>query len=139
MTPEIRKRGRELCHSIYGQEKFEDIMSSWGSMRGDISWTADNIIYGMFLAEESVLNRQETTLMSYSSMACMDLLGTSRRHLVGLLRHGASEDECALIIKCTKSVAQWAGRDTSDWVTIHELQAEPQGREMHDQIMKGRI
>lgn len=114
-------------------------MASWGSMRGDISWTADNVIYGMFLAEESVLSRQETAIMSYSSMACMDLLGTSRRHLVGLLRNGASEHECASIIKCVKMVAHWARHDTSEWVTIHDLKSEPIGREMHDQIMAGKI
>ena len=84
-------------------------MTSQGSMRGDFSWTADNIIYSKFLAKESVISRQETTLMSYSSMACMGLLGTSRRHLSGLLRHGASEDECASIVACVEMIAQWAG------------------------------
>ena len=44
-------------------------------MRSGISWTADNIIYGLVLAEENVISRQETIPMSYSSMACMDLLG----------------------------------------------------------------
>lgn len=59
------------------EDRFEDIMASWGSMRADITWIADNIIYGMFLPGEAVLNRQETTLMLYSAMACMGLLETA--------------------------------------------------------------
>ena len=114
-------------------------MASWGSMRADISWTADNVIYGLFLSDESVINRQETTLMSYSSMACNDLLGTSRRHLVGLLNHGATEDDCTKVINCVKMIADWAGKDTSGWITMYDLENEPEGREMHDQIKVGQI
>lgn len=139
MSPETRARGRELCHAIYGEDRFEDIMASWGSMRKDITWAADNIIYGMFLSDEKVLNRQETTIMSYSSMACMGLLGTSRRHLVGLRKNGASDDECNAVISCTKIIADWAGVETDNWITVNDLTIEPKGKEMHDQIKAGQI
>ncbi|KAJ5899974.1 hypothetical protein N7495_004718 [Penicillium taxi] len=138
-SPEIRTRGRDLCHAIYGEDRFEDIMASWGSMRADITWTADNIIYGMFLSDERVLNCQETTLMSYSCMACMGLLGTSRRHLVGLLKNGASEEECKAVIECVKLLAEWARVETSNFLTLTDLVNEPKGKEMHDQIKVGRI
>ena len=139
MSPEVRARGRELCHSIYGEDRFEDIMASWGSMRTDITWTADNIIYGIYLSDERIINRQETTLMSYSCMACMGLLGTSRRHLFGLRNHGASEEECKKITACVKMIASWAGLDTEGWITVDDLETEPKGPEMHDQIKIGKI
>ena len=92
---------------------FLKILESKG-MRSGISWTAENITYGLVLAEENVVSRQETILMSYSSIACMDLLGyissLPRRTLSEMAR---SEEECARIIKCVKLVA---GHDTSDWV-----------------------
>ena len=89
-------------------------MSSWGSMRSDISWTADNIIYGLFLAEENVISRQETIshiILEYG------LHGLPRLRLVVTLKDfskmARSEEEFARIIKCVKLVA---GYDTSDWV-----------------------
>lgn len=114
-------------------------MASWGSMRKDITWTADNIIYGMFLSDERVLSRQETTIMSYSCMACMGLLGTSRRHLVGLRNNGADDGECNAVISCTKIIADWGGVETDSWITVDDLTVEPKGKEMHDQIKTGQI
>lgn len=108
-------------------------------MRSDISWVADNVIYGMFLSDEGVIDRKETTIMSYCSMACMDILGTSRRHLLGLRRNGVDEDDCARIVGCVERIAQWAGKDTEAWVRVRDLRVELLDQEMVEQIKIGKI
>ncbi|KAJ5220241.1 hypothetical protein N7468_009445 [Penicillium chermesinum] len=121
VSPEINARGRELCYALYGEEQYNRIMAACGSMSADFTWASDNIIYGMFLSDESVINRPETSIMSYSCMACMGLEGTSRRHLAGLRNHGANDDELNAVTTCVKKIATWAGIDSSAWITAKDL------------------
>ncbi|KAJ6014750.1 hypothetical protein N7540_009341 [Penicillium herquei] len=121
VSPEINARGRELCYKLYGEDGYNNIMASCGSFSADFTWASDNIIYGMFLSDESVINHQETSLMTMPSMACMGLQGTSKRHLIGLRNHGISDDDLTKIILSGKMIAEWAGQETSDWITVADL------------------
>lgn len=121
VSPDINARGRELCYALYGEEGYNNIMASCGSFSADFTWASDNIIYGMFLSDESVINRQETSLMTFSCMCCMGLQGTSKRHLIGLRNHGVSDEDISTVISSAKRIAEWAGQDTSEWVTVKDL------------------
>lgn len=121
VSPDINARGRELCYALYGEEGYNNIMASCGSFSADFTWASDNIIYGMFLSDESVINRQETSLMTFSCMCCMGLQGTSKRHLIGLRNHGVSDEDISAVISSAKRIAEWAGQDTSEWVTVKDL------------------
>lgn len=134
-----RARGLALCHTIYGAAGYGEIEASWGSMRADMSWLAENVIYGLFLSDESVMGGAETALMSYACMASMDLLGTSRRHLVGLRNHGVSEEDLLEVVECVKMLAMWAGKDVSEWVRVEDLRTEVEKRRMHDLIRTGKV
>ena len=90
-------------------------------MAADFTWASDNIIYGMFLSDETIINRMETCLLTYSCMACMGLQGTSKRHLAGLQKHGVGDDDLNAIIRTTKMIAQWAGQNTDDWITVNDV------------------
>ncbi|KAJ5288939.1 hypothetical protein N7478_001969 [Penicillium angulare] len=121
ISPEINARGRELCYSLYGEEGYNSIMASCGSFSADFTWASDNIIYGMFLSDESIINRVETSLMAISCMQCMGLQGTSKRHLNGLKNHGVSDEDIGAVISSARRIADWAGLDTAEWVTVNDL------------------
>ena len=99
-------------------------MESWGSMRPDFVWLAENIIYGMFLSEDSILTTIETGLMSYAAISAQDLPGPTKRHMKGLRRFGVSREELRAVVECAKLMMAWVGRDLEDWIEVKDIGEE---------------
>lgn len=123
MDEPSRERGRELLRRFYGDE-IDLIFNGWGAHSPDFSWLAENIIYGMFFSDERLLDSIETEMIVYAAIACQDLRNPTRRHLRGLRRLGASHQQVAGVTASLKIVAEWAGKDTSTWLGIRELEPE---------------
>lgn len=116
-------RGMILLRRFYGTE-LDGIFRGWGAHAADFEWLAKNIIYGMFFSDEVVLDTIETELIVYTAITCQDLRNPTRRHLRGLRRFGVSLEDVEAITECVKIVAEWAGKDTGDWIGIRELEPD---------------
>lgn len=87
----------------------------------NVDWLITDVVYGLFLADDGVLNMLETELMLYIAVLCQELNSPMLSHLNGLKRMGLNLAEVEGVTKCAKIVAEWAGNDTSAWRPVREL------------------
>ena len=113
-------RGMALIEQVYGEET-PSIFRGWGAHTADFQWLAKNVIYGMFWADESWLNRIETEIVVFSAILCQDVRNPTRRHLRALHRFGVSLEDIGQIMECVQKILHWAGKDTSEWQGIREI------------------
>lgn len=117
-----RLRGVQFLKMLYGED-LDKIYQLWGAHAPDFIWLSENIIYGLFIGEEVVLNTVESELITYTAIACQNLGPTARIHLRGLRRCGVSLEDVENITKCAKIVAEWSGLDTSRWASITDMES----------------
>ncbi|QSZ30457.1 hypothetical protein DSL72_000011 [Monilinia vaccinii-corymbosi] len=106
------KRGSDFLDVIYGSERTAVMFTQWGA---DMEWLMKDVIYGLFYADDGVLDNLETELLTYTAIVCQGLPVTIVNHLMGLKRMGVNAAEAEGITKCAQAVAEWAGQDTSAW------------------------
>lgn len=93
-------------------------------MRKDLEWLEKSIIYGLFLADDSILNPVEAVLVSLPAIMCQGLGGATIWHLRGLRRLGCSVEEVEGVQKVVEAVAIWAGRSTAGWPRVTDIKDE---------------
>lgn len=80
-------------------------------------WLEKDIIYGLFLADFSVLSAVETELVILPAIMCQGLEGPTGWHIRGTRRLGVSVEDVEGICAAAITVARWAGRDVTGWET----------------------
>lgn len=123
MNKAIPEQGTKLLEDMY-RENLEPILSTWGSMRKDFEWLEKSVIYGLFLADDSILSPVEAVLVSLPAIMCQGLGGATIWHLRGLRRLGCSVDEVESVQKAVEAVANWSGRSTSGWPRVTDIKDE---------------
>ncbi|KAL9094133.1 MAG: hypothetical protein Q9165_003548 [Trypethelium subeluteriae] len=113
-----RQRGHDFLVAVYGPERAASMFTRWGE---DMEWLTKDVVYGLFYADDGVLDTLETELITYTAIACQGLHVPLVNHLEGLKRMGLSAAEAEGVTECGKAVAQWAGQDTSAWRSVHEV------------------
>jgi hypothetical protein len=93
------------------------MFTHWG---GDIEWLMKDLVYGLFYADDAVLDWVESELMVFTSIICQGFHLTILNHLEGLKRMGLKMEEAQGVVDCAKAVAEWAGQDVSVWKPVHE-------------------
>ena len=71
---------------IYGQELLPKIFDTWGSFRSDVVFLEASIIYGLYLADHSVLTEIQSECVIVACMLCTGFGQPSLWHLRGLCR-----------------------------------------------------
>lgn len=115
-----RDKGSAFLDMLYGPERAATLFTTWGA---DFEWLTKDVVYGMFYADDSVLDALETELITYMAIACQGLETTVRNHLGGLLRMGLSVEEVEGVTDCGLMVARWAQRDTTGWPDVRAVVA----------------
>lgn len=87
----------------------------------DFEWLTIDVGYGLFCADESVLNTLETELITYTAIACQGLHGPMAGHLGGLKRLNLSLEEAEGVTACAETVAKWEGQDPSPWPRVRDM------------------
>ncbi|TGO19732.1 hypothetical protein BPAE_0335g00030 [Botrytis paeoniae] len=112
------ERGSNFLDAIYGSERTAGMFTKWGS---DMEWLMKDVVYGLFYADDGVLEMEETELLTYTAIVCQGLPLTIVNHLAGLKRLGLNAEEAEGITKCAETVAQWVGQDTSAWRPVRDI------------------
>ena len=107
-------------HTIY-KSNLEPIMSTWGSHRADFDFLETNVIYGLFLADHSVLDQVEAEIVTLCSIMCQGLKGPTMWHLRGLLRMDVAREDVESMKRATMMVADWCGKSTEGWAELEEI------------------
>lgn len=115
-----REKGTDFLKMIYGPERAAKLFTTWGA---DFEWLTKDVVYGMFYADESVLDWTETELITYMAIACQGLPTTVQNHLGGLLRMGLTVEEVEQVTACGELVARWAGYDMKSWPDVRAVVA----------------
>lgn len=115
-----REKGSQFLTMLYGPERAANLFTTWGD---DFEWLTKDVVYGMFYADESVLDALETELITYMAIACQGLPTTVQNHLGGLLRMGLSVEEVEGVTKCGELVARWAGCSMKSWPDVRAVVA----------------
>ena len=113
-----RQRGTDFLIAVYGPERAANMFMGWGA---DMEWLTKDVVYGLFYADDGVLDMLETELITYTAIACQGLHVPLANHLGGLRRMGLSAAEAEGVTTCAKTVVQWVGKDTSGWRPVGEV------------------
>lgn len=108
---------------IYRQN-LDPIISSLGFNAPLVDYIDKSLVYGLFLADHSILSEVETSLVCVASIMCQGLRAPTSWHLRGLRRLGASEEDVQSVEIAIKLVAEWAGKNTDRWATVEDVRDE---------------
>ncbi|MCJ1446904.1 MAG: hypothetical protein MMC23_007412 [Stictis urceolatum] len=99
-------RGNDFLQLLY-QHDLPPIVAQMGRHGAEIMHMEKQIIYGLYLADFSVLGRQETELVAFPALVCGGTRGAGEWHVRGARRVGVEWEEIEGVMGCVKEVANW--------------------------------
>lgn len=108
------RRTMDWWGQVFGEGDIETIAKSY-SMSPDFAWTTEFVVYGLFLADCTVLTGLENELVILSSTMGQGAHYTTMFHLKGLRRIGVNAADAAAVQSVIEMVAQYLGKDSSAW------------------------
>ena len=120
---DITERGTKLIELLYKQN-LQSIFDTWGSYREEFVWLEKSVIYGLFLADQSVLSKEETLLVTLPGIMCQGWPGPAMWHLRGLRRIGLSVEDVEKVQQAVEAVAVWAGKSVEGWPRVTDIKHE---------------
>ena len=109
---------------LYQHDLQPTFENKWGSHAEDIQWQQEQVIYGVFLSDHSVLSAVETEMVTLSALMCGFYLPTKKWHLRGFRRLGPSFEDVQKIYKAMQLVATWCGESIDDWPKPEDVEHE---------------
>lgn len=82
------------------------------------------------LSDGAVLNAVETELITLCAIMCRQSegegsgCGPTMWHMRGSRRIGIGKEDLEKVVKCVEMVAEWAGKDTAEWVQVQDVEDE---------------
>ncbi|EDN04518.1 hypothetical protein I7I51_02397 [Histoplasma capsulatum] len=119
----ISERGTKFIQLLYKQN-LEPIFDTWGSYREEFVWLEKSVIYGLFLADQTVLSEVETLLVTLPSIMCQGWPGPALWHLRGLRRVGRSTEDVEKVQQAVEAVAIWSGKSIEGWPRVTDIKDE---------------
>lgn len=95
-------RGKGFLDVIY-QHHLPAIMAQFSAHK-DFTWVEEDIIYGLFLSDHSILNAIETELVVLPAIMIQNLPLETAWHFRGARRVGISKDNVELVQQCVGEV-----------------------------------
>lgn len=80
----------------------------------DFTFAIKDVVYGLFLSEDSVLSNQEAEMAVLPSILTQNMPLESMGHMNGMLRLGIDRDYLGRIISSVKVIAEFMGLDIPD-------------------------
>ncbi|OAX84705.1 hypothetical protein ACJ72_00926 [Emergomyces africanus] len=123
MDNSITERGTKFIQLLYKQN-LEPIFDTWGSYKEEFAWLEKSVIYGLFLADQTVLSELETLLVTLPSIMCQGWPGPALWHLRGLRRLGRSLEDVERVQQAVEAVAVWSGKSIEGWPRVTDIKDE---------------
>lgn len=109
--------------AIY-KDNLDPIFSTLGSNAPLIAWLDKAIVYGLFLADHTLLSPVESELVTLPAIMCQGLRSPTLWHLRGLRRLGVAEADVEQVQIAIEIVAKWAGKDVGGWPRAEDVRQE---------------
>ena len=106
--------------TIYGPQ-LGAMTQSWGT---DHAWLIEEIICGVFLADDLVLGNLESELITFTSVATLNLQMPLRVHSKALQRMGVSVTDAQMVLDCAEMGAKLGSKEGTSWPKVNELLSE---------------
>ncbi|KAF2401605.1 hypothetical protein EJ06DRAFT_352207 [Trichodelitschia bisporula] len=87
----VESRGRGFMQTLY-QHNLAQSTGTWGVHEPDFLWLEERVIYGLFLADHSLLGQVETSVVVLAAMMCSGLLAPAEWHVRGMRRLRSRSD-----------------------------------------------
>ncbi|EQL35351.1 hypothetical protein BDFG_02862 [Blastomyces dermatitidis ATCC 26199] len=123
LEKDITERGTKFIQLLYKQN-LEPIFDTWGSYKEEFAWLEKSVIYGLFLADQTVLSQVETLLVTLPSIMCQGWPGPALWHLRGLRRLGQSVEDVEKVQQAVEAVAVWSGKSIEGWPRVTDVKDE---------------
>merc|ERR1711881_59316 len=88
----IEQKGLDFMLRTY-RHNLPAIMATWGRHQADFEWLQMRIIYGLFLADESIISGVEMEIAVVPAIMAQDVRGPTYWHVRGLQRLGVSVED----------------------------------------------
>jgi hypothetical protein len=100
----------------------EPIMATWGAHQADFEWLEKRVIYGLFLADHTILDARETSCVNISGIMVQELEKPTMWHIRGLRRLGVTVEGAEQVCGIIKKVAQEVGgRQVDSWIKAADV------------------
>ncbi|PGH33247.1 hypothetical protein GX50_03925 [[Emmonsia] crescens] len=119
----ITERGTRFIQLLYTQN-LQPIFNTWGSYKEEFVWLEKSVIYGLFLADHTVLSEVETLLVTLSGIICQGWPDPALWHLRGLRRLGRSVEDVEKVQQAVEAVAVWSGKSVEGWPRVTDIKDE---------------
>lgn len=93
-------RGKGFLNTIY-QDNLPAIMAQFAAHK-DFTWVEEEIVYGLFLSDHTILNAIETELVVMPAIMIQNLPLETAWHFRGTRRVGVSKDDVELVHQCVR-------------------------------------
>ncbi|KAI9799394.1 MAG: hypothetical protein M1833_004094 [Piccolia ochrophora] len=120
LGPEVEARGTSFLQMLY-KHNLQPIFNTFGSHAAELEWLEKNVIYGLFLADFSVLGAVETELAVMPAIMCQSLRAPTIWHLRGMRRVGISDVDIQAVEEVIKVLATHFGKDSRAWPSITDV------------------
>lgn len=105
-------------------DNLDPVLGSLGFNSPLVEFLDKSIIYGLFLADHSILSDVEAQLVILSCIMCQGYRSPTLWHLSGLRRLGVSEENVEQVQKALELVAEFAGKSTEGWPRVKDVRDE---------------
>jgi hypothetical protein len=131
-------RTKAWWQQAFGEVEAQDILKSYetnpdfgkliavycfASTNQLIAWTVEYVVYGLFLADLSVLGPVENELVILASVMGQGARNTTRIHIRATRRIGIGAEDAKRIQSVIEMVAQHQGKDTSSWPQFTDVES----------------
>lgn len=106
------------------QENLDPLFATLGFNAPLVEWINRTVVYGLFLADQSILSDVEAELVILSCIMCQGHKAPTLWHLRGLRRLGVNEEDVEKVQTAVKLVAESLGKSTEDWPSVHDVKDE---------------
>ncbi|KAI9678249.1 MAG: hypothetical protein M1817_006194 [Caeruleum heppii] len=116
---------KEDVDERHSRHNLDPILSALGAHRPAIEWLEETIIYGLFLADPTILDPIETQMVVLPAIMCQGLRGPTMWHIRGTRRLGIAKEDLEGVQSVVERVARWAAwRGVEDWIRVGEVEGE---------------
>ena len=109
-TPERLETARNSMKTFLKPEELQTMYSSFVS-HPDLQWVTENVVYGLFLSDTTVLDEKGTELVVLSAMLCTGRKPLAETHMASALGQGFAVEEVESMHAICEMLAGWKSVD----------------------------
>ncbi|KAF2195970.1 hypothetical protein GQ43DRAFT_485306 [Delitschia confertaspora ATCC 74209] len=117
------QRGKEWFEKIYRPKDLKQVNHTFAAQK-DFEWITNNLTYGLYLSDRSIINDLETELVVLTGIMIQNLPRETGWHLRGSRRIGVGKEDLETVHQCIEMVADFCGLSLGKLPRVGDIEHE---------------